>query len=131
LGEHPPESDSLATAPIRAMKWWTLKKLRSRFPRIRRKTVEKLAARDAQEAVKLVAPMVADPDLQVRKVVVQALTGSKDGQAVAALVKAKSAGAPPKPSRPPAGNQRAMSKAFGALSRGANSSRPQVLEPSR
>jgi len=50
--------------------------------------VKKLAAREGLGAVKFLAPMVSDPDLEVRKAVVQALSGSKDRLAVAALVNA-------------------------------------------
>src|SRR5213594_92695 len=70
------------------MNWWTQQKLRCRISRIRLKTVEKLAAREGQQAAKFLAPMVADPDLEVRKAVVQALSGSQDKLAVAALVRA-------------------------------------------
>jgi len=81
------EEESPATAPTHMMKWWTEKKLKSRISRIRLKTVEKLA-RKGRQAVKFLAPMVADPDLRVRKAVVQALSGSQDKLALAALVNA-------------------------------------------
>src|SRR6266511_2071030 len=86
-GEHPGE-ERPATTPTDIMNWWTLRKLRSRIARVRRKTVKKLAAREGLGAVKFLAPMVSDPDLEVRKAVVQALSGSKDRLAVAALVNA-------------------------------------------
>ena len=70
------------------MNWWTQQKLRSRITIIRLKTVEKLVAREGKEAVKFLAPMIADPDLEVRKAVVQALSGSQDKLAVATLVNA-------------------------------------------
>ena len=87
-GAEPHEGESPATAPTDMMNWWTQQKLKSRISRIRLKTVEKLAAREGQQAVKFLAPMVADPDLRVRKAVVQALSGSQDKLAVAALVSA-------------------------------------------
>ena len=67
------------------MNWLTEQKLKSRIPLIRLKTVEKLA-RKGKQAVKFLAPMVADQDLRIRKAVVQALSGSQDKLAVAALV---------------------------------------------
>ena len=70
------------------MNWWTQQKLGSRIALIRLKTVEKVAAREGEQAAKFLAPMVADPDLEVRKAVVQALSGSQDKLAVAALVRA-------------------------------------------
>src|SRR5438093_6391616 len=70
------------------MNWWTQQKLRSRITIIRLKTVEKLVAREGKEAVKFLAPMIADPDLEVRKAVVQALSGSQDRLAIASLVNA-------------------------------------------
>jgi len=70
------------------MNWWTQKKLQCRISRIRLKTVEKLAAREGKQAVKFLAPMVADPNLGVRKAVVQALSGSQDKLALASLVNA-------------------------------------------
>src|SRR6058998_448139 len=87
-GEHPPDDESPASAPTHDMNWWTQQKLRSRIARIRRKTVEKLAARDGRHAVTFIAPIVTDPDLEVRKAVVQALSGSKEAPALAALVNA-------------------------------------------
>jgi HEAT repeat protein len=70
------------------MNWWTQQKLRSRISRIRVKTVEGIAAQEREEAVKYVAPLIADPDIEVRKAVVQALSGSHDKAALAALVTA-------------------------------------------
>src|SRR5947207_5929739 len=70
------------------MNWWTQQKLGSRIALIRLKTVEKLAAREGKQAAKFLAPMVADPNLEVRKAVVQALGGSQDKLALAALVNA-------------------------------------------
>src|SRR5439155_21111138 len=82
------EAVSPATVPIPIMNWWTQQKLGSRIALIRLKTVEKVAAREGEQAAKFLAPMVADPDLEVRKAVVQALSGSQDKLAVAALVSA-------------------------------------------
>src|SRR6266516_2966574 len=87
-GEAQDEVESPATAPTRMMNWWTQQRLRCRIARIRLKTVEKLATRKGQQAVKLLAPMLADTDLEVRKAVVQALSGSQDKLAVATLVNA-------------------------------------------
>src|SRR3989441_3967473 len=87
-GEDRHEVESLATAPTHMMNWWTQQKLRCRIARIRLKTVEKLATRKGQQAVKFLAPMLADTDLEVRKAVVQALSGSQDRLAVASLVNA-------------------------------------------
>jgi len=68
------------------MNWLTQQKLKCRIALIRLKTVEQVAAREGQQAAQFLAPMVADPDLNVRKAVVQALSGSQDKSAVAALV---------------------------------------------
>ncbi len=87
-GEDPARVESPATAPTHMMNWWTQQRLRCRIARIRLKTVEKLATRKGQEAVKFLAPMLADTDLEVRKAVVQALSGSQDRLAVASLVNA-------------------------------------------
>ena len=87
-GEDQHEVESPGTAPTRMMNWWTQQRLRCRIARIRLKTVEKLATRKGQEAVKFLAPMLADTDLEVRKAVVQALSGSQDRLAVASLVNA-------------------------------------------
>src|SRR6266699_1369788 len=87
-GERQPDEESPATAPTQKMNWWTQQKLRSRISRVRLKTVEKLAAGKDQQAVEFLAPMVADPDLEVRKAVVQGLSGSQDKRALASLVNA-------------------------------------------
>src|ERR1051326_1653442 len=76
------------TAPHRSMNWWTQQKLQSRFSGVRLSAVEQVAAREGPEAPKHLAPLVTDPDLEVRKAVVQALTGSRDKAAVNALVEA-------------------------------------------
>jgi HEAT repeat protein len=70
------------------MNWWTQQKLKSRIAQIRLNTVRKVAARKGQRAVEFLAPMVTDPNLEVRKAVVQSLSGSQDKLAVAALVSA-------------------------------------------
>src|SRR5262249_6759656 len=79
-------------APVAALtrmtNWWTQQKLKCRIPRIRLKTVEKLARRGGQHAVKSWAQRITDPALDVRKAVVQALSGRQDKLAVAALVSA-------------------------------------------
>ena len=87
-GELPREEENPTTAPTPIMNWWTQQKLKCRIARIRLNTVEKVAARKKPHAVKLLAPMVADPDLEVRKAVVQSLSGSQDKLAVASLVSA-------------------------------------------
>ncbi len=83
-----PDEASPAGAPPHIMNWLTQQKLRCRIARIRLNTVGNLAARKGPETVTLIAPLVSDPDLEVRKAVVQALTGSQDKQAVGALVSA-------------------------------------------
>ncbi len=68
--------------------WWTQQKLKSRISRIRLKTVQQLARRQGPQAVKFLAPLVDDPEPDVRKAVVHALSGRQDKLAVAALVNA-------------------------------------------
>src|SRR5207244_4895994 len=87
-GEDPARVESPASAPTHMMNWWTQQKLRCRISRIRLKTVEKVAAREGKQAVQFLAPMFADPDLEVRKAVCQALSGSQGKWAVATLVSA-------------------------------------------
>ena len=70
------------------MNWWTQQQLKSRIARIRLNTVKKVASRKGQQVAQFLAPMVTDPSLEVRKAVVQALSGSQDKLAVAALVTA-------------------------------------------
>jgi HEAT repeat protein len=70
------------------MNWWTQQKLKCRIAQIRLRTVERVAARKGSQVVKFLGPMVADPDREVRKAVIQALSGSHDKLAVASLVSA-------------------------------------------
>src|SRR5688572_24518237 len=70
------------------MNWWTQQQLKSRIARIRLNTVKKVAVQRGQQVAQFLAPMVTDPNLEVRKAVVQALSGSQDKLAVAALVSA-------------------------------------------
>jgi HEAT repeat protein len=86
--EHLHEEESPAAAPTHIMNWWTEQKLKSRLSRVRLNTVEQLAAREGLKAARLLAPLVEDPDLKVRRAVVQALGGSQDKLAVAAMVSA-------------------------------------------
>jgi HEAT repeat protein len=70
------------------MNWWTQQKLKSRIAQVRLNTVRRVAAQGGQEAIICLAPMVTDPDLEVRKAVVQSLSGSQDKLALATLVSA-------------------------------------------
>ena len=60
------------------MNWWTQQKLKSGIAQIRLNTVKQLARKGGQEALECVAAMVTDPDLEVRRAVVESLSGSKD-----------------------------------------------------
>lgn len=83
-----PAEEDPAIATPQSMNWWTQQKLQSRFAGVRLSAVEQVAAREGPEASKYLAPLVTDPDLEVRRAVVYALTGSRDKVAVNALVEA-------------------------------------------
>jgi len=68
------------------MNWWTQQKLKSRIAQIRLNTVKQIAKKGGQEAVECLAMMVTDPDLEVRRAVVQSLSGSQDKQGQATLL---------------------------------------------
>ena len=70
------------------MQWWNLKLLNSKSARTRRQAVEKLGPAPDLGVIEALAPMLADPDPNVRKATARVLGESREESAVRALIHA-------------------------------------------